>query len=220
MTVMAIGAHPDDIELGCGGSLRRYADSGERVVMLVLTDGARGTSGFPSRRREQQDAASVIGAELVWGDLDDGDLSHGPTLIDRIGAVIDDVDPALVMTHALDDSHQDHTATARATLAATRELAGVLHYETPSTLTFNPQVFCDVDGFVDAKLDALRCHLSQMVGAKRIDAEALTAQVRFRGFQGRLREAEAFEVTRTLLVPTPAPRGADVRAARATLERR
>lgn len=201
MTVLAVGAHPDDIELGCGAALRRYVEEGTRVVMLVLTDGGRGTSGFPSRRKEQEDAAAVIGAELRWAGLPDGELELGPALIDHIGAVASDVGAQLVLTHAPDDSHQDHIVTARATLAAARHLPGILYFETPSTLDFAPRVFCDVEGYVEHKLDALRCHLSQVVGATRVDVDALRAQMRFRGFQGRVRDAEAFEVARTLLVP-------------------
>lgn len=203
MTVLAVGAHPDDIELGCGASLRRYVEAGTRVVMLVLTDGSRGTSGFPSRRQEQEDAAAVIGAELRWAGLPDGELELGPALIDRIGAVASDSGAELVLTHALDDSHQDHVVTARATLAAARHLPGILHYETPSTLDFTPRVFSDVEGLVELKLEALRCHLSQVVGATRVDVDALRAQLRFRGFQGRVRDAEAFEAARTLLVAPP-----------------
>lgn len=200
MTVIAIGAHPDDAELGCAATLHRYSRSGIRTVIVVLTDGARGMSGYPSRRDEQEAAAAVLGAEVVWMGLPDGELVLGPALIDAISAVLVDVGAEVVLAHAPADSHQDHIVASRATVAAARHLSQVLYFETPSSLAFQPAVFCDVEGSVDAKLAALRCHLSQVVGAERVDLDAVTAQLRFRGFQGRLRDAEAFEVERSLLL--------------------
>ena len=201
MTILAIGAHPDDVELGCGATLARASREGVRVVALVLTDGGRGPSGYGSRRLEQEQAAAVLGVELRWGGLEDGDLRQEPHLVDLIGEAIEDTSAAVVLTHAEADSHQDHVAACRAAVAASRTLTQVLHYETPSTLRFSPTVFNDVSESAPAKLEALRCHLSQVVGAARVDMEAIEAQLRFRGFQGRLRVAEAFEATRSLMYP-------------------
>lgn len=216
MRVLAIGAHPDDVELGCGATLARASAEGAAVTMLVLTDGGLGPTGHDPRHLEQAQAAALLGAELRWGGFADGRLRHGTELVDVISRVLDEAQPDLVLTHAAQDSHQDHVATAAATVAAARRHAQVLHYESPSTLAFLPTVFADVAGHVEAKLGALRCHLSQVVGSVRVDLEAIEAQLRFRGHQGRLREAEAFEVTRTLLHLIPAPRGTGRQATTAT----
>lgn len=199
MRVLAIGAHPDDIELGCGGTVARISAAGGHATMLVLTDGCLGPTGHDPRWLEQEQACEVLGAELRWGGYGDGELRHDPHLVGCIGRVLDEVQPDLVLTHAIGDSHQDHVAAAQATIAAARRHPDVLHYESPSTLSFHPTVFADIEGQVDPKLEALRCHLSQVVGAARVDLEALEAQLRFRGHQGRIRFAEAFESTRTLL---------------------
>ncbi|WP_405021176.1 PIG-L family deacetylase [Kitasatospora sp. NBC_00070] len=197
--VLAVGAHPDDIELGCGGTLLRARRDGAEVTMLVLTDGRLGPGDPGLRAREQRQAAEYLGADLVDGGFRDGELVHGPALVDRIGQVLADVRPDLVLTHAPADSHQDHRAAADATVAAARALSSVLHYESPSTLEFQPTVFGDVTGLLPDKLTLLRHHVSQVIGASRVDLEALSAQARFRGFQARVTEAEGFSVTRALL---------------------
>ncbi|MGA5702519.1 PIG-L deacetylase family protein [Peterkaempfera bronchialis] len=199
MRILAIGAHPDDIELGCGATLLRARRAGASVTLLVLTDGRLGPGDAELRAHEQRQAADFLGAELVGGGFRDGELDHRPALVNRIEEVLDAVRPDLVFTHAPADSHQDHRAAATATVAAARTLATVLHYETPSTLDFQPVVFGDITGLVPEKLRLLRHHLSQVIGGRRIDLAALSAQARFRGFQGRVTEAEGFTATRALL---------------------
>jgi LmbE family N-acetylglucosaminyl deacetylase len=215
MRILAIGAHPDDVELGCGATLAKLAGRGAVAHVLVMTDGSLGPSGYDSRHEEQAAAAALLGASLIWGGHRDGELALGPKLISWLGDVIEDTKPDLVFTHTLSDSHQDHVVTAQATLAAARHLPQILHFETPSTLAFQPTVFCDVDGAVEHKLNALRCHLSQVVSSKRVDIEAVEAQLRFRGFQSRGRFAEGFESSRCLLVPRDV---VDISEARSAVE--
>lgn len=199
MSILAIGAHPDDVELGCGGTLLRAHHEGIATTILVLTDGARGAGGSGVRHAEQQRAALRLGADLVMSNRPDGQLSADTELVDCIEGVIAESGAHLILTHGQADSHQDHRAAAAATLAAARSQAQILHYESPSTLEFAPTVFCDITGFVHAKQDLLRDHMSQVTGSGRVDLDALAAQATFRGFQGRLTEAEAFTATRTLV---------------------
>lgn len=206
MRILAIGAHPDDVELGCGATLARFVSDGASALLLVLTDGTLGPTGYDSRRVEQEAAAQTLGVELHWSGHPDGHLTLGPTLVRELGQVISWFAPDLIFTHSESDSHQDHVVAAKATLAAARNQPQILHYEAPSTLSFTPTVFCDVDGYVEPKLAALRCHLSQVVGASRVDLEAVEAQARFRGHQARVRFAEAFETTRCLLGPVASAR--------------
>lgn len=119
MKVLSLGAHPDDIELGCGGTIVRHVARGDEVTILVMTSGGRGTLDGMSRL-----------------------------------------------------------------------------YETPSTRRFDPSVYIDVSTALDAKLESLRAHLSQVLRAGPVDLEAIEAQARFRGSQGRMRFAEAFEPAR------------------------
>jgi LmbE family N-acetylglucosaminyl deacetylase len=194
--VLAVGAHPDDVELGCGATLQRHVANGDRVTILVLTAGQRGQVEGMSRRAEQADAATRLGATLRWADFQDGSIPDGPETVTVIDEAIAATGAQVLYTHAAQDTHQDHRATAIASLAAARRLPTVLQYETPSTQGFEPTIYVDVATTVEDKLGALRSHLSQVLRQGPVDLEAIEAQARFRGFQGRVRYAEAFEASR------------------------
>ena len=195
LNVLAIGAHPDDIELGCGAALLAHRRAGHAVTMLVMTSGL-GPAERRARPDEQEEAAALLRAGLMWGGFEDGKVpSDGPAVrviedaIARTGA-------EAIYTHAAGDSHQDHRAVAAATAAAARRTQRVLCYESPTSLRFSPTHFVDVGGLVEAKLGLIRAHLSQVMKNGLVDLEAVEAQARFRGFQARVRYAEAFEATR------------------------
>jgi LmbE family N-acetylglucosaminyl deacetylase len=198
MNVVAIGAHPDDIEIGCGAALAAHRKRGDEVTLLVMTTGEQGPQASRSRILEQEDAAQLLGADLLWAGFEDGAVPDGRAAVDAIQSVVRDCKASLVYTHTQRDSHQDHRATAVASLAACRRLSRVLMYESPTTFNFTPTVFVDVAPYLEAKLDALRAHVSQVLKNGLVDLEALEAQARYRGFQARIRLAEAFEVDRFL----------------------
>ena len=192
MNVLAVGAHPDDIELGCGAALLAHRRRGDRVGLLVMTTGEGGPQAARSRVLEQEDAAALLGADLVWGGFYDGAVPEGREAIDVVQQAAQAVQADIVYTHAPQDTHQDHRATSVASLAACRRLARVLMYESPTSLSFTPSVFVDVNGLVEPKLDVLRAHVSQVLKNGLVDLEAVEAQARYRGFQARLRHAEGF----------------------------
>jgi LmbE family N-acetylglucosaminyl deacetylase len=205
LKVLAVGAHPDDVELGCGATLLRHVANGDEVTILVLTTGQRGRVEGLSRRAEQEEAARRLGVGLRWATFHDGSVPDGPETVTVIDEALAATRAEVLYTHASRDTHQDHRATATASLAAARRLATILHYETPSTQGFEPTIYVDVAGTVDEKLAALRSHLSQVLRQGPVDLEAIEAQARFRGFQGRVRYAEAFEPARlvwNLALPT------------------
>jgi LmbE family N-acetylglucosaminyl deacetylase len=195
-TVLAIGAHPDDIELGCGATLLRHRAQGHHVSLLVMTSGTHGPRLARSRMDEQQDAADLLGAEVYWGGFQDGAIPEGRAAIEVIERVMEATGATVMYTHSPNDSHQDHRATAAASAAAGRRVKTILRYEAPSTTAFAPSVFVDVDGYVEGKLDLIRAHLSQVIKNRLVDLEAIEAMARYRGFSSRGRNAEAFEVER------------------------
>lgn len=196
MRVLAIGSHPDDIELGCAGALLRHVAAGDSVTMLVMTPGEMGPQGLTSRVREQEAAAAVIGARLVWGPFEDGQVPVGRETVSFLDTVVRELAPDVIYAHAPHDTHQDHAATSAAALAAGRRLARVLLYQAPSTTSFDPSVFVDVETTLAGKLAALRAHWSQVMQCAMVDLETVEVSARFWGTRAKVGYAEAFESPR------------------------
>ena len=208
MNILAIGAHPDDIEFGCGGTLIKYARNRARIELLVMTDGARG--GSPKvRRKEQAAAAKVLGATRVhWGGYRDTLLPSVRHIIDRMETILKAARPDFIFVNYPDDTHQDHRLVARAAISATRWARNVLFYEGPTTVNFTPTVFIDIAAQIDRKVEALHRHQSQ-IGKTRIEgtpiSEIAQASAHFRGVQGRVRWAEGFAPLRLFINVTGDP---------------
>jgi LmbE family N-acetylglucosaminyl deacetylase len=207
MRVLAVGAHPDDIELGCGGTLLAHRARGDEVALLVMTTGERGPQDAKSRIREQEDAAALLDAGLLWGGFQDGEVDEGRDAVTVVQEAVARIGPDLIYTHAPDDTHQDHRATARAVLSAARRMRQVLLYESPTSTQFSPSIYVNVAAFIETKMDLLRAHMSQVLKNGLVDLEALEAQARYHGFRARLRYAEAFATDRFLwdIAPTSQP---------------
>lgn len=156
--ILALGAHPDDIEFGCAGLLQQY----DRRVMLVATHGERGGHA-QARRHEAEAAAVVLGADLKVMSMPDTRLVVAD-LIPVIERFIDDVRPDMIVTLSGADEHQDHRAMHEATRAASRSAMGtVLAYATPTAVSrWQPTWFVklSVEQF-ETKRRALACHESQ-----------------------------------------------------------
>ncbi len=208
-SVLAIGAHPDDVELGCGATLLAHAAAGDTVTMLVMTGGESGP-GDPDqvlvRRLEQEAAARTLGARLVWGGMHDCALAADATTVAVIERVLAETAADVVYVHAPDDSHQDHRAIASATQGAARRLSRVLHYQSPSTLSFTPTVYVDVTAHLTGKLQALGAHASQVELSPMVEPDAVMASARHWGAQARIGYAEAFAPTRMVMDLAPVPR--------------
>ena len=208
MNILAIGAHPDDIEFGCGGTLIKYAGKGARIELLVMTDGARGGNAR-TRRAEQLRAATVLGARRVhWGGYRDTLLPSVRRLIDCIERVLRVIHPDFIFVNNPEDTHQDHRQVARAAVSATRYARNVLFYEGPTTVNFTPTVFIDIADEVGRKIEALRRHRSQVMKT-RIEGTAICeiaeASAHFRGVQARVRWAEGFAPLRLFINITRVP---------------
>jgi LmbE family N-acetylglucosaminyl deacetylase len=194
--VLAVGAHPDDIELDCAGALILHVLAGDEVTMLVMTNGDRGPQGARSRVSEQKEASRVIGAQLLWGHFDDGAIPSGRESVAVVDAAVRDLHADVVYVHAPQDSHQDHVATSLAAAAAARRTARILYYQSPSTTVFAPNLFVDVEDTVRGKIDSLRAHWSQVTQCQFVDLEAVEAGCRYWGSRARISYAEPFETPR------------------------
>lgn len=195
MNILAIGAHPDDIEFGCGGSLIKYAKAGHSIFLLVLTDGSGGGSPTTRRREQEQAAKRLHAREVFWGAYRDTELPLSQELIQEIEAVVKRVRADLVFVHYHDDTHQDHRHLASCTVSASRYSRNVLFYEGPTTQNFSPSVFIAIDHYLEKKLASLKAHASQVMktNIKGLSIlEIARASAHFRGIQGRVKNAEGF----------------------------
>jgi LmbE family N-acetylglucosaminyl deacetylase len=194
--ILAVGAHPDDIELGCGGTIGAASASGKKVVAVFLTKGEK--SGDPHvREAESKKALSMLGVnEVIFGDFPDTEIPTSHQGVEFLEKVYESCKPDTVLTHTLNDTHQDHRQVAWLSLSAFRNSSRLLGYETPRvTGSFSPNYFVDISGFVQSKWNALKCHLSQS-DKRYLAYESMVNLASFRGSQAGLVAAEAFEVIR------------------------
>jgi LmbE family N-acetylglucosaminyl deacetylase len=195
--ILAIGAHPDDLELGCGGTIAKLIDSGHEVHALVLTNGERG--GDSSRRpQEALRGGRFLGTtDLEVLGFDDACLAdHQLELAQAIEERIRRINPDIIFTHSSNDQHQDHQSVHQATLRAARQHPAILCYESPSvTPDFRPSVFVDIDDYVDVKVAAVASHRDQ-IRKPYMAAERVSGLAVYRGSQAKVRHAEGYEPIR------------------------
>ena len=195
IAVLAVGAHPDDVELGIGATLARHHAAGDVVTILTLSGGEVGGCS-QQRIAEAGAAARVLGAGLRLEGLRDTTIGEGNPTVGLIEAAVREARPDVVYVHAAEDTHQDHRAVQRATLVATRGVGTVLGYQSPSaTVAFRPHRFVDVTDHLTRKLAAMDCHESQRHQAY-FDPELVTATARYWGRFASVRYAEPLEVVR------------------------
>lgn len=201
--ILALAAHPDDVEIGCGGTLASYVERGAEVHLFVATEGGRG-GDMSVRRDEQEEAARILGVKQVhWGEFDDTNLpTSANQLIQAIDELIEEIKPLIVFVNHHDDTHQDHRALALAAYSAARYVPNVLAYETPTSNNFDPKVFMDISDTLERKAEALKAHASQVerTNIQGLDiVEIALSTAHFRGIHGRLNSAEAFVPVRVQL---------------------
>ena len=200
--VLAIGAHPDDIEIGCSGTLLKMADRGDEIYLYIATKGDRG-GDTEVRVREAERSAEKMGAkELIWGGFIDCEIPHGLVLIQGLEEAVKKVKPDSLFVHSPEDTHQDHRGLAVAAQSAARRVPNFFFYESPTTLHFMPSVYCDIGSTITRKIELLETHFSQ-VARTNIEGLPITdiaraAAIR-RGIEVYCRYAEAFLPTRTML---------------------
>ncbi len=195
--VLAFGAHPDDLEVGAGGLLARLSDEGAEVTLAIVSI----PNSAERRRVEARKAAEVIDADVfvIYEDrecrVEDIPMHE---LVRRFDTIVGDVRPDLVITHSAHDLHWDHGLVNRATVSALRRtpcdlLAFLSSPEMNAQARAIGNCFADITGYVDAKLQAIACHESQL---PKLDLESWRALGRAVGRISGYEYAEAYEVLR------------------------
>jgi LmbE family N-acetylglucosaminyl deacetylase len=208
-TVLAVGAHPDDVEIGVGATLASHRAAGDAVVILTLSSGAIG-GDVQSRRHEALASAGIIGARLYLHDYEDTRLDPAGGLITTIEDLIREVEPTIVYTHSEHDRHQDHRAVRQAVDVAARRVPSLACFQSPSsTIDFRPSRFVPVDGFLEAKLQMLAAFESQS-HRDYMDPDLVRATARYWSRFGTGQYAEPLEMVRAAAMLSGKARAAGV----------
>ncbi len=217
MNILAIGAHPDDIEFLCAATLAKYVRAGNRVFMCHLCTGDKGHFEIPPeelreiRDREAEKAAAVIGAKHLKLDFPDCELHYNLESVTRTVKVIRQARPDVIITHSPSDYMPDHVITSQvvfdssfhATLPnfsaggePTSVIPPIYYMDTLAGVEFLPEEYVDVTETMEAKRQMLLCHQSQYQWLKKHDnidtVEFIETMARMRGLQCGAKYAEGF----------------------------
>jgi LmbE family N-acetylglucosaminyl deacetylase len=211
LKILAIGAHGDDIELACGGTLAKAIEQNHEVEMVLVTgndssdhnDVAIRVNGVAEQ--EAKAAAKVLGvSKLHILGYQDTCVPYSAELVSKLDEIISEFKPDIIFTHFVFDTHQDHIRTAHSTISAARRQNTIFLYEpiNPSGqgyVPFRPQVYVDITQTIDKKVNALKAHQSQYEKYTDKWIEAVVARAQFRGFEMGADYSECFEVVRSEL---------------------
>lgn len=220
MRILAVGAHPDDLELACGGTLAKYSQQGAEVVMAYATNGNMGHKVISPgelaeiRKQEAQQATEKIGAKMIWMDYPDEWIFSNRETREAFVDMIRSARPDVIITHSPDDYHPDHRKVSELVFDASF-LSSVPHIETPNVVHekitpiyymeplgglagcgFIPDTYVDVSNTFNIKKDMLACHQSQLKWMKEHDnidfMDFMETVAKFRGLQCGVAYAEGF----------------------------
>ncbi len=228
MNILAIGAHPDDIEIACAGTLIKCVRRGDHVVVCHACDGNLGHVVIPPdelavlRAEEARRAGRMAGYEVVWGGFHDLDVfENNKKSRDMMVDVIKYAQPDLIITHAPDDYMPDHTSVSKlvfdASFTATlpnykseqpkaAHLVPIYYMDTLAGVNFNPTEFVDITETIDLKLEMLECHETQVKWMRDHDhidfPDMVRTCSRYRGYQCGVAYAEGFRMCQVYLKGT------------------
>lgn len=225
MNVLAIGCHPDDIEISCAGTLAKCVKRGDKVITAHVCNGNMGHVIIPPdelaviRRAEAERAGSLAGIEVI--DLDIGDLLVNGADMEHRNKVIDLIryaDPDFIITHSPTDYMPDHLAVHQLVFDAAfsascpqfrkgeyaaSKVTPLYYMDNLAGTRFEPTIYVDITDEIELKLEMLECHESQLKWMRDHDhidfADFVRTCSKFRGYQSNCTYAEGF--TEALVYP-------------------
>ncbi len=228
MRVLAIGAHPDDIELACSGTLAKCVKRGDTVIVCHVSSGNLGHVVISPdelqiiRANEAKSAGNLAGIEVIWGGFHDLDIyDNNKEARDKIVDIIKYANPDFIITHSPEDYMPDHTAVSRlvfdASFTATlpnyktkynkpAKLVPIYYMDTLSGVNFNPTEYVDISEEINLKLEMIECHKSQLEWMREHDnidfADMVRTCSKYRGYQCGVEYAEGFRQCQVYLKGT------------------
>ena len=225
LDILAFGSHPDDVELGCGGTLTAHISKGKKAGIIDLTRGELGTRGNPRiRQKEAEKAAAILGVKVRENlSFADGFFTNDKAHLVEVIKIIRKYKPGIVLANAFTDRHPDHGRAAQLVSDA-GFLSGLARIETrlggktqsawrPKAIyhyiqsrTMKPDILVDISGYLNIKMEAIRAHRSQFYDPDSDDPqtvlsapdflETIIAQARYFGMQIGVKHAEGFTTGR------------------------
>ena len=219
MNILAIGAHPDDIEILCAGTLALYARQGHAIFMASFTSGNMGDLKVPPaelarvRKGEAEASAAILGARLLWPAITDELVFPNEEQRCVMIDLIREADPDVIFTHSPNDYHPDHRYVSQLVFDSCFQkglphLPGqnqtacrfgqtqVYYLDNLGGIGFSPAEYVDISSVMDTKRRMLKCHQSQVKPMRELAhtdlIELIEIQSRFRGFAAGCKYAEGF----------------------------
>ncbi len=209
MKILAVGAHLDDIEIACGGTLAKAISAGHIVKVLIMSKSGYTNKDGKIQRSDEVAVKEGLNALHVLGiqdidilDFETKDIPFRSDVVNAIDLCIDSFGPDIIFTHHPFDTHQAHEGVAKATIAAARRKNTVFFYEpiTPSGrsyMPFKPTLYVDIETTINKKIDSLKCHTSEYNKFGAEDwIEGVRCRCGYRGYEIGKKFAEAFEILR------------------------
>lgn len=201
-SILFVGAHPDDIELGCLGTIMKYTEGKKKVFCLIASDGEVGNPNGADRKNESIKALGGAGVnveDIIFLHQPDTMLStHERVIFGAVEKLCKEKGIDRIYTHTDKDRHQDHRTVYNVVLGASRAVPDLITFESNSSTlpTFSPNYYINIGPFIKKKVKLLAHHASQ-ADKQYMAVSSITAQARNHGEHSKnFSYAEAFEVVR------------------------
>ena len=208
MKIVAIGAHFDDIELACGGTLARAIRKGHEVKCIIMSQSAyKNFDGAVLRTKKEaetegKEALKILGIKnYTVLNFPNKNVPYDSSTVEAIDKILNEFKPDLILTHWAFDTHQDHKNTALASVSASRYFNSILMYEPfpPSGRSYHPyrpQIYVDISKDIEVKKKSIEAHKSQLKKYGPDWIESIEGRARMRGNECGVKYAESFELVR------------------------
>ena len=208
MKILAVGAHLDDIELACGGTLAKAIEAGHEVKAIILShSGYTNYDGKVMRTnetaiKEGTDALHVLGiSDIDILDFPNKDIQYSPETIEALDRRMASFAPDVIFSHHPFDTHQSHVGASKSTISAARRKNTIFFFEPiapsgRSYVPFKPQMYVDISSTIEKKLNALEMHVTENNKFGESWIKGVKSRAGFRGYEMGTEFAEAFEVLR------------------------
>lgn len=208
MKIIAVGAHLDDIELACGGTLAKAIEAGHEVKVVIMSQsGYTNYDGRVMRKNEDAvkegtDALHALGiTDIEILDFPTKDIPYNSSVIDAIDGFMASYDPDIIFCHHPFDTHQAHVGVSKSTISAARRKNTIFMFEPiapsgRSYVPFKPQMYVDISAVMDKKIASLKLHTTEYHKFGEEWITGVTCRAGFRGYEIGAEYAEAFEVLR------------------------